>query len=212
MQRRLTGAVTPRRAQARARTLTPIRIPRSARLSGDTADLPPTRRRAARHAVMALLALGGLTAMAGCAAGAPPSARSASVAPSVPAPTTAPSPSGNTGEVCQKINATVAGDLSAFGVDVGNYAGHQTGKNTDAAKKSKASALGRLTSLAGKVRAAGQLASVPALGAAANTTAGNLERLAADPALLAGVHAAADIPPVIQKVTAATDPLINACV
>jgi hypothetical protein len=133
------------------------------------------------------------------------------VAASSPSRAARPSPSGNTTEVCQQINAAVASDLPAFGTDLGTFAGHLSGKNTDGANKAKAAALGRLTGLAGKIREAGRQATVAKLSAAADRTAGSLDALAADPGLLSGVHAAADVPPVINRVTTATAPMAGAC-
>jgi hypothetical protein len=163
------------------------------------------------RAAAVLLGLTGLAGAAACSSTQPPSP-AAVTSPSRVTASATPSPSGNTAEVCRTINEAVAGDLTAFGADLGTFAGHLSGKNTDAAGKARSAALGRLTGLAGKVRTAGQQATAPRLGTAADATARNLETLAADPALLAGVHAAADVPPVIKRVTSATDPMLGACV
>jgi hypothetical protein len=159
----------------------------------------PARARTLRpaRAAAALLALGGLAVTTACAFR--------------PHPAPAAVASSNASQVCGTIIAAVAGDLTAFGTDVGALAGHQSGRNSSAAAKARTAALGRLTTLAGKIRAAGQSASEPAVAMAASTAAANLEQLAADPSLLAGVHAAADVPPVIVRVTSAADPLVNAC-
>jgi hypothetical protein len=69
----------------------------------------------------------------------------------------------------------------------------------------------RMTQLAGQIRGTGSSADKPELAAATGTAARSLEKLAADPGLLSTVHTAHDVPPVIARVTVATDPLINAC-
>jgi hypothetical protein len=171
-------------------------------------------RRAARSFTTALpltAALLGLLGLAAAGCGAPTASRAAGPT-ATPAGVVAATPSGNTGEVCQQINATVRTDLTAFGTDLGTFAGHQSGKNSQAASKASAAALAKLSTLAGKIRSAAQVATVAKVSAAASRTAANLEQLAKDPTLLAGVHAATDVPPVIRRVTSATDPLINACV
>ncbi len=165
----------------------------------------------ARSVAAALLGLTGLVALAACSTTPHAVAATGPTASAVASAVATPSPAGSASAVCQQINAVVATDLTAFGTDVGTLAGHVSSKNTAAADKAKASALGRLTTLAGKIRSTGQAAPTVKVTSAAQATAGNLEQLAADPALLANVKAAADVPPVIQRVTSATDPLINAC-
>jgi hypothetical protein len=170
------------------------------------------------RAAAVALGLTGLAATAACATGpATPAAAGHTAASATPGPsgTATPgnnTPGNNTTAVCQQINAAVAGDLTAFGADVGTFAGHVSGQNSTAAGKARTAAVGRLTGLAGKIRTAGQQATVPKVSDAATATATNLERLAADPGLLADVHAAADVAPVIGKVAQATDPMVSACV
>ncbi len=113
----------------------------------------------ARRAAAVVLGLTGFATVAGCTNA--PAAPVAAPAPTGSTVRATPSPSGNTSAVCQQINAAVAGDLTAFGTDVGTFAGHLAEKNTTGAGKAKSAALGRLTGLAGKIRTVGQQASEP---------------------------------------------------
>jgi hypothetical protein len=114
--------------------------------------------------------------------------------------------------VCTALNTLVSDGVTRFGTDVGAMVGHLSGGNQPEADKSRASAMGRLTELAGKVRGAGQPAADPTLVHAVGTVADRFGALAADPALLAGVRTVADVAAVNKRVTAATDPLTGVCV
>jgi hypothetical protein len=121
---------------------------------------------------------------------------------------------GGTGtrQVCDAINQAVSDGETAVGTDVGSIVGHLAGGNQSEADKAKAAALAHLKEMAGKIRTAGAPAQDPAVRNAVQEAATNLEKLATDPGLLAGVKSAADVTPVIQKVNTAIGHLTTACV
>jgi hypothetical protein len=169
----------------------------------------------------AALAVTGVTLalIAGCGTGVQrgPAGSARSDAPAIASATRSPAPSpadptaANTRQVCDAINLAVAEGATSFGSDLGSMTGHLAGGNRSAAAAARRSALRELTSQAGRVRAAGAPALNPAVRTAAETTARNLERAAADPGLLAGVKAAIDVTPVLSRITSAATPLIGVC-
>jgi hypothetical protein len=118
----------------------------------------------------------------------------------------------NTHDVCGAINAKLAEGILTFGNDLGTMVGHLSGSNKAGADQAKAAAIKQLKDLAGNVRTAAKPAQDPAVREAAETTATLLERYAADPALVTGVKTAADVTPLLTKVTHAADALNNVCV
>jgi hypothetical protein len=72
--------------------------------------------------------------------------------------------------------------------------------------------VGRLKTLAGKIRTAAASAEDSEVRAAALQTADQISALASDPALLTGVKSASDLAPVIEKLTRATDEMNKVCV
>jgi hypothetical protein len=118
----------------------------------------------------------------------------------------------NTKQVCDAINQAVAEGASAFGGDLGAFAGHLAGGNKTEAEKSRASAVGRLKTLAGKIRTAAASAEDSEVQAAAQHTADQISALASDPTLLSNVKKATDLAPVIEKLTRATDEMNKVCV
>jgi hypothetical protein len=172
---------------------------------------------------LAMLGLAPLTAaavaLAGCetSSGGTPSA--AGTGPAGEASVTAsPAPSAsasgaiaNTRQVCDAINKAVAEGASAFGTDLGTLAGHVAGGNKTAVTKARTDAIAHLKTLASKIRTAGGSAVNPGLKAAARDAADQMAALAGDPNLLSGVKSATDLPPVIEKLTRATDGLNKAC-
>jgi hypothetical protein len=132
-------------------------------------------------------------------------------APATAAPSSDPTVV-NTHQVCSAINDAVARGTSGFGVDLGAMVGHLAGNNPRAAQEAKDSAIRRLTGLAATVRMAAAPALNPDLRTAAESTAGNLDRIAADPGLLVEVKTILDMSPVIGRITASADPLTNVCV
>ena len=163
--------------------------------------------------LLAVAVLGGL-ALAGAGCGSKP------VPPAAAAPTrSSASPSrgadpyaANTHEVCTAVNGAVRDGVARFATDLGAMVGHLAGGNQPEADKSRKSAQGRLTELAGNVRGAGAPAADPVLVTAVGNVATRFEVLAADPAFLAGVKTVGDVPAANQRVTAATDPLTGVCV
>jgi hypothetical protein len=176
-----------------------------------------------RLAVLSLAPLAAtVVALAGCgsAGGSSPSAAGTAIddSPSVSAPA---SPSaalashaatGNAKQVCAAINQAIAQGASTFGTDLGNIVGHLAGGNKTEADKAKTAALGHLKDTATKIRATGATADDPALRTAAQNTADAISALATDPALLGGVKSAADLKPLIEKMTRATDGMNSVCV
>jgi hypothetical protein len=162
-----------------------------------------------------LLAVAALCALAGCSRPAPPTV--AGPPTPTPAATSATTPSGdpyaaNTQAVCTSINGVVKEGTARFATDLGAMVGHLAGGNQPEADKSRRSAQARLTELAGKVRSAGTTAANPVLVSAVGAVASRYDALAADPAFLAGVKTASDLPAANQRVAAATDPLGGVCV
>jgi hypothetical protein len=137
-----------------------------------------------------------------------------SPAPTAPAPTSpAPDPTAaDTRHVCAEINKAIAQGSSTFGADLGLMTGHLAGGNQAAADEARKSAVRELTSLAGKVRTVAAPALNPAVRAAAGTTAGNLDQVAADPGLLTGVRTIIDVSPVLGRITSTAGPLTGVCV
>lgn len=160
-----------------------------------------------------------LALVAGCADGTgTPVGGGAVSTPAVAAPTPTAAPSSpdpgtaaDTHRVCDAINQAVAQGASAFGTDLGSMVGHLAGNNRAAAETAKQSALHRLSALAATVRSAAAPAVDPVVRAAAENTAGNLDRVAADPGLLTGVKTVMDMSPVLGRITSAADPLTNVC-
>ncbi|GIH19954.1 hypothetical protein [Rugosimonospora africana] len=179
-------------------------------------------RRSARPVGGAALAVAGaaLTLITGCGtgdqrAGGPAGPGAPAAAPTVtpaPAASSADATTANTRQVCDAINLAVAQGATTFGADLGSMTGHLAGGNRSAADDARRSALRELTSLAGKVRAVATPALNPAVRAAAETTAGNLDRAAADPGLLGGVKTAIDVAPVLSRITSTANPLMAVCV
>jgi len=157
-----------------------------------------------------LLAVAALCALTGCSKPAPPTA----VGPPTPTPAapSADSFAANTHVVCASVNGAVKEGTARFATDLGAMVGHLAGGNQPEADKSRRSAQGRLTELAAKVRSAGTTAANPVLVTAVGTVASRYDALAADPAFLAGVRTASDVPAANQRVAAATDPLGGVCV
>ncbi|HEY2673218.1 MAG TPA: hypothetical protein VGJ07_23010 [Rugosimonospora sp.] len=170
------------------------------------------------------LVAGAVSALvAGCDTGTPRSAAgtapSGAVAPAAPL-TTAPAPispspdptAADTRHVCAEINEAVAQGASTFGADLGLMTGHLAGGNQAAADAARKSAVRELTTLAGKVRTVAAPALNPAVRAAADTTASNLDQVAADPGLLTGVRTIIDVSPVLGRITSTAGPLTGVCV
>jgi hypothetical protein len=117
----------------------------------------------------------------------------------------------NTRQVCDAINRALADGSAAFGNDLGTIAGHVAGGNTSQADRARADAVAQLKSMVTKIRSAAGTATDPKVRAAAGLTADEISALAADPALLK-VKSAADLAPVIEKLTRASDAMNSVCV
>jgi hypothetical protein len=158
-----------------------------------------------------LLAVAALCALTGCSKPAPPTVAGPPT-PTPAAPSSADPFAANTQVVCASVNGAVKEGTARFATDLGAMVGHLAGGNQPEADKSRRSAQGRLTELAAKVRSAGTTAANPVLVSAVGNVASRYDALAADPAFLAGVRTASDVPAANQRVAAATDPLGGVCV
>ena len=160
-----------------------------------------------------LLAVAALGALAGCGSKpAPPAAGPPTPTPAARSSATADPFAANTQVVCSSINGVVKEGTARFATDLGAMVGHLAGGNQPEADKSRKSAQGHLTELGAKVRSAGASAANPVLVTAVGSVASRYDALAADPAFLAGVRTAGDVPAANQRVAAATDPLGGVCV
>lgn len=164
-------------------------------------------------ATLTLITGCGTAAQRGAAGSAQPGASAAALAATpAPAPSSADPTAANTRQVCDRINLAVTQGATTFGADLGSMTGHLAGGNRGAADESRRSALHELTNLAGRVRSVAARALNPAVRAAAETTASNLDQAAADPGLLSGVKTALDVVPVLSRVTSTATPLMGVCV
>ncbi|MBO0869323.1 MAG: hypothetical protein J2P15_12230 [Micromonosporaceae bacterium] len=169
-----------------------------------TETYPSRARRAVLTLVPAAMAV---VILAGCSDSGIPTSAAPPASPASPAR----SMSENSRSVCTAVDKAMADGAAAFGNDLGNLVGKLANNNADGAQQLRADAMAQLKTMVTNLKTAAQPAIDPALVAAAKQVARNVEALANDPKLLAGVRTANDLSPVLQRLTRAADPLTGVC-
>jgi hypothetical protein len=151
-----------------------------------------------------------LIAVAVAAAGA---GAACSVSPVVPARWSTPAgdPSGSTTAVCARIRSDLRARMGTIGAAMGKMVGADNADDHDDARTARASITAQLNAMASELSQAGAAADDSAFQAAATQAARSVSALASDSTYVSGIDSLADVPPAINKISVAVQPIADAC-
>lgn len=154
--------------------------------------------------VLAVTAAGLVALLAACVPGSgnPPAA---------PWPSPVAESSSGTVAVCARITDAFSDAMGPLGTAFGKLIGARAADDDDAQSDAAAEVVEEMKSLTKELRDLGRNADDTQLQQAVSTSATNIDKLADDPAYLGGLTKITDVPVAINKISAAAQPLTQAC-
>jgi hypothetical protein len=158
--------------------------------------------------VSAVIGLG----LAGCTAPEPVRTTAVNGSPvAAPSATLGAPTVGTKAAVCGAIRTEVAAHMRPLGTALGRYVGFRSAADTPDQRAAADAVKAELAALAGAISSAGATASDPALKVITAHAASALDGLGGDATFLAVLDQMSDIPAALSRLTAAVQPVTDAC-